>query len=140
MPNRRFPLILNTGRMLYHWHGGTMTRRVEGLMARAPELEISIHPRDAQRAGIGEREEVRVESRRGELEGRASVTDAVREGEIFIPFVKLRDSAANFLTNRAFDPDSKIPEFKVCAVRVEPKSSPRKVRKGPRAMTAVLRP
>ncbi len=140
MPNRRFPLILNTGRMLYHWHGGTMTRRVEGLMARAPELEISIHPRDAQRSGIGDREEVRVESRRGELEGRASVTDAVREGEIFIPFVKLRDSAANFLTNRAFDPDSKIPEFKVCAVRVEPKSSPRKVRKGPRAMTAVLRP
>ena len=108
MPNRRFPLILNTGRMLYHWHGGTMTRRVEGLMARAPDLEISIHPRDAKRAGIGDGEEVRVESRRGELEGRAAVTEAVREGEIFVPFVKLRDSAvklrdsaANFLTNRA---------------------------------------
>ena len=140
MPNRRFPLILNTGRMLYHWHGGTMTRRVEGLMARAPDLEISIHPRDAKRSGIGDGEEVRVESRRGELEGRASLTEAVREGEIFVPFVKLRDSAANFLTNRAFDPSAKIPEYKVCAVRVEPKSSPRRVRKGPRPMTASLRP
>ena len=140
MPNRRFPLILNTGRMLYHWHGGTMTRRVEGLMARAPDLEISIHPRDAKRVGIGDGEEVRVESRRGELEGRAALTEAVREGEIFVPFVKLRDSAANFLTNRAFDPSAKIPEYKVCAVRVEPKSSPRRVRKGPRAMSSVLRP
>ena len=108
-------------------------------MARAPELEVSIHPKDAGRAGISNREEVRVESRRGELEGRASVTEAVREGEIFVPFVKLRESAANFLTNRAFDPSAKIPEFKVCAVRVEPKSSPRKVRKGPRGITAGLR-
>ena len=109
-------------------------------MARAPELIVTIHPKDANRAGISDKEEVRVESRRGELEGRASVTDAVREGEIFVPFVKLKESAANFLTNRAFDPASKIPEFKVCAVRVEPKSSPRKVSKGPRPMTAVMRP
>ena len=80
LPNRRFPLILNTGRMLYHWHGGTMTRRVEGLVARAPELIVTIHPKDATRAGISDKEEVRVESRRGELEGRASVTDAVQGG------------------------------------------------------------
>ena len=61
-------------------------------MARAPELLVSIHPKDARRAGISDKEEVRVESRRGELEGRASVTEAVREGEIFVPFVKLRRS------------------------------------------------
>ena len=80
LPNRRFPLILNTGRTLYHWHGGTITRRVEGLVARAPELIVTIHPKDANRAGISDKEEVRVESRRGELEGRASVTDAVQGG------------------------------------------------------------
>jgi assimilatory nitrate reductase catalytic subunit len=62
---------------------------------------------------------VRVVSRRGELTGVARVTDAVRPGAIFVPFVKLGDSAANFLTNAAFDPLSKIPEYKVCAVRVE---------------------
>jgi assimilatory nitrate reductase catalytic subunit len=62
---------------------------------------------------------VRVTSRRGELEGFAQLTEAVRAGEIFVPFVKLAESAANFLTNPACDPSSKIPEYKVCAVRVE---------------------
>jgi formate dehydrogenase alpha subunit len=120
LPDESFPLILNTGRLLYHWHGGTITRRVAGLLALAPHLEVAIHPDDARQLGIRDGEGVRVTSRRGELRGRACLTDAVKPGAIFVPFVKLEESAANFLTNAAFDPGSKIPEYKVCAVRVEP--------------------
>ena len=121
LPDRKFPLILNTGRVLYHWHGGTLTRRVEGLLARAPELQVAIHPNDASSSQVSNGDKIVVMSRRGELEGRALVTDGVREGEIFVPFVKLEESAANFLTNSVYDPDSKIPEYKVCAVRVDRK-------------------
>ena len=118
-PNRRFPLILNTGRTLYHWHGGTLTTRVAGLLARAPELQVSINPQDGTKYGLSDGQKVRVASRRGELTGQALFTDRMRQGEIFIPFVKLQESAANFLTHAAYDPDSKIPEYKVCAVRVQ---------------------
>ncbi|MGH9234705.1 MAG: molybdopterin dinucleotide binding domain-containing protein, partial [Acidimicrobiales bacterium] len=97
----------------------TITRRVEGLVELAPRLQVSIHPADARRLRLREGDPVRVVSRRGELEAFAQVTDAVRAGEIFVPFVKLAESAANFLTNSAHDPESKIPEYKVCAVRVE---------------------
>jgi formate dehydrogenase alpha subunit len=118
LPDVEYPFILNTGRLLYHWHGGTLTRRVQGLLELAPRLEVAIHPADARRLGVDTGAPVRVESRRGELSGYARVTEAVRPGAIFVPFVKLQDSAANFLTNSAFDPSSKIPEYKVCAVRV----------------------
>jgi formate dehydrogenase alpha subunit len=120
LPDLDYPFILNTGRLLYHWHGGTMTRRVPGLLELAPRLEVSLHPADARRLGIRDGAPVRVTSRRGELSGWARLTDAVRPGAIFVPFVKLEESAANFLTNSASDPLSKIPEYKVCAVRVEP--------------------
>jgi formate dehydrogenase alpha subunit len=119
LPDREFPFVLNTGRLLYHWHGGTLTRRVQGLLELAPRLEVAIHPSDARRLGVDTGGRVRVESRRGELTGYAHVTEAVRPGAIFVPFVKLADSAANFLTNSACDPISKIPEYKVCAVRLE---------------------
>jgi formate dehydrogenase alpha subunit len=119
LPDADYPFVLNTGRLLYHWHGGTLTRRVQGLMELAPRLEIAIHPSDARRLGVDEGAELRVESRRGELTGYARVTEAVKAGAIFVPFVKLGESAANFLTNAAFDPSSKIPEYKVCAVKVE---------------------
>jgi formate dehydrogenase alpha subunit len=120
LPDADYPMLLNTGRLLYHWHGGTITRRVPGLLALAPRLEVAIHPADARRLGIADETPVRVISRRGELYGWSRLTDAVRPGAIFVPFVKLEESAANFLTNSAFDPASKIPEYKVCAVRVEP--------------------
>ena len=119
MPNKRFPLILNTGRILYHWHGGTITRRASGLMARAPELEIAINPSDGSKYNVLDGEWVSIRSRRGEVEGRITYTDKMRSGEIFIPFVKLQKHAANFLTNAALDPNSRIPEYKVCAVRLE---------------------
>ena len=119
LPTKRFPLILNTGRILYHWHGGTITRRASGLLARAPELEVAISAEDGERYGVADGEWVRLASRRGELEGRATYTEKMRAGEVFVPFVKLQKHAANFLTNAAFDPNSKIPEYKVCAVRIE---------------------
>jgi formate dehydrogenase alpha subunit len=119
LPSRRFPLILNTGRILYHWHGGTMTRRSAGLLARSPELQIAISAEDGERYGVADGEWVRLHSRRGQLEGRATYTEKMRAGEVFVPFVKLQDHAANFLTNAAYDPTSKIPEYKVCAVKIE---------------------
>jgi len=119
LPDRDYPFVLNTGRLLYHWHGGTLTRRVQGLLELAPRLEIAVNPADARRLGFDEGGALRVISRRGELHGFAHVTEAVRPGAIFVPFVKLADSAANFLTNSAHDPTSKIPEYKVCAVRLE---------------------
>ena len=121
-PSERFPLVLNTGRVLYHWHGGTITRRVNSLVARAPTLEVSINPADGERYGLRDGDNVRVRSRRGELTGVARYTYRMRTGEIFIPFYRLSEtaSAANFLTNAVYDPDSRIPEYKVCAVRVEP--------------------
>jgi predicted molibdopterin-dependent oxidoreductase YjgC len=119
MPSKRFPLILNTGRVLYHWHGGTITRRVAKLMARFPELPVAISPEDGKKYRLDDGQLVRVTSRRGQLTGKALLTDGMRAGEIFIPFVKLEESAANFLTNSVYDPKSKIPEYKVCAVRLE---------------------
>ena len=119
LPSGRFPLILNTGRILYHWHGGTITRRASGLLARSPELQVSISAEDGERYGVADGEWVRLVSRRGELEGRATYTEKMRAGEVFVPFVKLQEHAANFLTNSAHDPTSKIPEYKVCAVRIQ---------------------
>jgi len=118
LPDDEYPLVLNTGRVLYHWHGGTITRRVQGLVDLSPDVEVSVHPADAERLGITSGDAVVVESRRGRLVGRARVTRQVRRGAIFVPFVKLKQSAANFLTNSAYDPSAKIPEYKVCAVRV----------------------
>ena len=119
IPSDRFPLILNTGRTLYHWHGGTITTRADSLLARSPELTVSINPDDGDKYGIEDGEWIRVRSRRGDLEGRAMYTEGQRAGEIFVPFTKLQDHAANYLTNSALDPNSRIPEYKVCAVRVD---------------------
>ena len=119
MPSKRFPLILNTGRILYHWHGGTITRRSAGLLARSPELQVAMSAEDGEKYGVADGEWVRLRSKRGELEARATYTEKMRAGEVFVPFVKLQKHAANFLTNSAHDPDSKIPEYKVCAVRIE---------------------
>ena len=119
LPTERFPLILNTGRILYHWHGGTITKRAEGLLARASELLIAINPEDGEKYQVTDGEWITVKSKRGMIEGRVSYSDKMRSGEIFVPFVKLQEHAANFLTNAALDPNSRIPEYKVCAVRLE---------------------
>jgi formate dehydrogenase major subunit len=117
MPNDEYPLILNTGRILEHWHTGVMTRRSAALAAIAPEGFVELHPDDAGRLGIRAGQTVRVASRRGEIALKARVSDRTVSGEIFIS-MHFREAAANVLTNPAVDPWGKIPEFKFCAVRV----------------------
>jgi formate dehydrogenase major subunit/formate dehydrogenase alpha subunit len=118
LPDDEYPLMLTTGRVIYHWHGGEMTRRARGLEAVYPEALIEINPKDAQKANIEGNLWMKVSSRRGEIMAKAQVTDRVEPGLIFATF-HFPESAANFLTNPALDPTAKIPEFKVCAVRVE---------------------
>lgn len=132
LPDRRFPLILNTGRMLYHWHGGTITRRVSGLVARAPHVPVAVNPADAATYGLSDGDEVIISSRRGEMTAVVSVTEAVRQGEVFVPFVRLAEHAANWLTNNVYDPKSRIPEYKVCAVRLDKPGDARAWRRGRR--------
>jgi predicted molibdopterin-dependent oxidoreductase YjgC len=132
LPSRRFPLLLNTGRILYHWHGGTITTRARTLLARSPHLQIALNPLDGKRYNIADGEDVVLYSKRGDLAGKALLTEAVRQGEVFVPFVKLQEHNANFLTNAAYDPKSKIPEYKVCAVRIEKAGAPQTWRRSRR--------
>jgi formate dehydrogenase alpha subunit len=124
LPSRRFPLLLNTGRILYHWHGGTITTRARTLLARSPELQVAISPADAAKYELRDDEDIVVYSKRGELAGKVLITDAMRAGEVFIPFVKLQEANANYLTNNVYDPKAGIPEYKVCAVRIEKPGAP----------------
>jgi predicted molibdopterin-dependent oxidoreductase YjgC len=135
LPDKRFPLILNTGRMLYHWHGGTITRRVSGLVERAPVVPVAVHPQDATALEIANGEEIVISSRRGEMKATVNITDAVRPGEVFVPFVRLSEHAANWLTNNVYDKTSRIPEYKVCAVRLDKPGQVREWRRGRRQMT-----
>ena len=119
LPDEEYPLILTTGRIMFHWHTGTMTRRSEKLDKEVSEAYVEISAYDADALGIGKSERVRISSRRGEIEARAWVTKRVPPGVVFIPF-HFAEAAANVLTHAALDPVAKIPEYKVCAVRVEP--------------------
>jgi len=110
-------LILSTGRVLYHWHGGTMTRRSK-LDDIYPEALVEIHPQDAGDLGISSGEWVKVRSRRGEIEVKTLVTERSPVGTVFLPF-HFAEAAANILTQDARDPQAKIPDYKVCAVAVE---------------------
>lgn len=118
LPDEAFPYILSTGRVLYHWHGGTMTRRSR-LDDIYPEPTVEIHPTDAAVLGIRHDEPVRVRSRRGQIVVRALVSERSQPGMVFIPF-HFAEAAANELTLGALDPLAKIPDYKVCAVAVEP--------------------
>ncbi len=113
-----YPFILTTGRLLEHWHGGTMTRH-SALDETYPEARIEIHPADADMHGITDGMTVRVTSRRGEVILRANVTEKTTVGVVFIP-MHFAEAAANLLTNDALDPQALIPEFKACAVQVFP--------------------
>ncbi|MDA1241315.1 MAG: formate dehydrogenase subunit alpha, partial [Chloroflexi bacterium] len=119
LPSKRFPYTLITGRSLYHWHTGVMTRRVPGLLGHMPQVTVDMHPRDAEMLHLTDGQDVQLASRRGEIVARLHVVDSMRRGELFVPFVQLQGEAANVLTNDALDLPSGIPEFKACAVRVE---------------------
>jgi formate dehydrogenase alpha subunit len=118
VPDEEYPLLLTTGRIMFHFHTGSMTRRSEKLDREVPEGYIEISPEDADHLGLDKSERVRVVSRRGEIETHAWITKRVPPGTVFIPF-HFAEAAANVLTNPALDPVAKIPEYKVAAVRVE---------------------
>lgn len=118
LPSEEYPFFLNTGRQMYHWHTGTMTRRSEGLDSREPVPVVEMNLLDALDLGLAEGETVRVTSRRGSILIGVRVSDRQARGQIFIP-MHYREAAANLLTNPALDPYAKIASFKVSAVRVE---------------------
>ncbi|MCA2002695.1 MAG: formate dehydrogenase subunit alpha [Chloroflexi bacterium] len=117
-PDDEYPFILTTGRLLEHWHGGTMTRH-SALNEAYPEARVEIHPADAEIHGIKDGDAVKVQTRRGEIFVRATVTEKTTVGVIFLPW-HFHEAAANLLTNDALDPQAKIPEFKACAAQVFP--------------------
>jgi formate dehydrogenase major subunit/formate dehydrogenase alpha subunit len=119
LPDRAYPLLLTTGRVLYHWHGGEMTRRSSGLLALYPRTLVEINPEDAAKCGVGDGEALRIASRRGEMLAEALLTDRVAPGVIFGNFHFPGANNVNNLTIAALDPVAKIPEYKVCAVRIE---------------------
>ncbi len=116
LPDADYPFLLSTGRVLYHWHGGTMTR-VSALDAAWPECTVEMHSRDAAQLGLASSDWVDVASRRGTITARLLVTDRSPKGMIFIPF-HFAEAAANVLTDNRLDPRARIPDYKVCAVRV----------------------
>ncbi len=118
VPDSRYPFILTTGRSIWHWHTGTMTRRSKTLDNEVKTGWVEIQIEDAGRLGIEDGEVVRVSSRRGAIEIPARVTEDIKEGEVFIPF-HFKECAANILTNNAVDDIAKIPEYKACAVKIE---------------------
>jgi formate dehydrogenase alpha subunit len=117
-PDEEYPFIFTTGRVLYHYHTGTMTRRSQGLDEHVPGPVVEINRDDAARLGVGDGQVVRISSRRGVIEAAARVSPMTAPGVVFMPF-HFAEAAANKLTIAALDPTGKIPQLKVCAVRVE---------------------
>jgi len=118
IPDAEFPLYLSTGRILFHWHGGTLSRRSPGLDELAPEAEVEIHPDDAEELGVSQGDLVTVASRRGQVRVRARLTYRSPRGTVFMTF-HYAEAPTNLLTADHLDPVAKIPEYKVSAVRIE---------------------
>jgi formate dehydrogenase major subunit len=123
LPDDEFPFVMNTGRQLYHWHTGTMTRRSQGLDAREPVATVEVNPADAAELGVGDGDLVRITSRRNAMLISVRISDRVARHQVFVPF-HFREAAANLLTNPVLEPHAKMAALKVCAVRLEPVSTP----------------
>jgi formate dehydrogenase major subunit len=119
LPSEDYPFVLNTGRLLQHWHTGSMTRRSYALDAISPRAQVYVNPADAAGLGLADGQMARVTSRRGSIVLETRVSHAEARGNCFIPF-HFREAAANLLTIDEIDPFGKIPEFKFCAVRIAP--------------------
>ncbi len=117
-PDADYPIILTTGRVVSQYLSGTQTRRIGALVEQYPEPRCEMHPRLAAKLGVADGDYVRVESRRGAVVVPAQVVKTIRPDTVFIPYHWPSDRAANNCTNRAIDPVSNIPEFKICAVRI----------------------
>ncbi|RME78526.1 MAG: formate dehydrogenase subunit alpha [Chloroflexi bacterium] len=122
LPDNEYPFILSTGRVLYHWHGGTLTRP-SALNDIWPECTVELHPHDAARLGLKTGDWVDVSSRRGKITVRLLVTGRSPEGTVFIPF-HFAEAAANILTDNRIDARAKIPDYKVCGVKIERAAAP----------------
>ncbi|MEW2078351.1 molybdopterin oxidoreductase family protein [Streptomyces sp. NPDC013433] len=118
-PDDAYPVLLTTGRVVAQYQSGAQTRRVDELNAAAPGPFVELHPRLAERLGAAEGDPVAVVSRRGRAVAPARITTAIRPDTVFMPFHWAGEGRANTLTNPALDPTSRMPEFKVCAVRLE---------------------
>lgn len=118
LPDKEYPYILTTGRVLFHFHTGTMSRRSGSLNKEVPTGYVEIHPAAAQELGVSDGQPVRVSTRRGSIVIPAYITERVPKETVFIPF-HFKECAANILTNPALDPVAKIPELKVCACSIE---------------------
>jgi formate dehydrogenase alpha subunit len=118
LPDKDYPLTLITGRNLYHFHTGTMTRKVSGLNELEPEGLLEINPIDAAKLQISNGQTIKVISRRGNILAKLKITDKVPPNVVYMAF-HFAESAANILTSTALDPVAKIPELKVCTVRIE---------------------
>lgn len=118
MANQEYPLTLTTGRIIFHYHTGTMTRRSKHMSDEIDEGFVEIHPDDAKVLKIKNKEKIKVSTKRGEVVVNAKITPNIKQGVIFMPF-HFAETAANILTNPALDPNCKIPEYKVCAAKVE---------------------
>ncbi|MBI4652082.1 molybdopterin-dependent oxidoreductase [Candidatus Desantisbacteria bacterium] len=116
-PDREYPLILSTGRVLYHYNVGTQTRRSAGIMQKSPVNFAEISPIDAELLKIEDGEKIIVESRRGKIECKAVVTDKVKKGRIWMPF-HFVESMTNVITNNAFDNITRTAEYKVCSAKI----------------------
>lgn len=123
-PDDEYPLYLTTGRVMAQYQSGEQTRRVAALRQTAPEAFVELHPALARGFGIDEGDWVRVSTRRGAAAVKARVTPSIRQDTLFVPFHWAGSGRANLLTNPALDPTSKMPEFKVCAARIEKTAAP----------------
>jgi len=118
LPDNEYPFLLSTGRQLFQYHTGSMTRKIDAINKVSPGPYIEIHPDDAKQLGLSAGSIVKVSSRRGSINIRALISDRPLKGMTFIPF-HFKEAAANMLTNTALDPVCKISELKVCAVKIE---------------------
>jgi len=119
-PEDNFPLYLTTGRLMAQYQSGTQTRRVKELSSNAPEPFVEMHPALADRLKISDGGWASVQTRRGKAILKVRITPSIRQDTIFVPFHWGGHGSANLLTNPALDPTSKMPEFKICAAKVEP--------------------
>ncbi|HEY4641619.1 MAG TPA: molybdopterin dinucleotide binding domain-containing protein, partial [Thermoanaerobaculia bacterium] len=125
-----YPVILTTGRVVSQFLSGTQTRRIGPLVDQYPEPRVEMHPKLAAKYGLKDGEWVTVESRRGTITLRSQVVTTIRPDTVFIPYHWAGRKAANQLTIAAQDPVSKIPEYKVCAVRIKPETRKQKPEAG----------
>jgi predicted molibdopterin-dependent oxidoreductase YjgC len=117
-PDEEYPFVLTTGRNLFQYHSGSMTRRVKPIEVHAGKPYVELNPSDAEAMHIKDGDTIKVTSRRGSIDIGARVTAKVPKGVVFVP-MHYREAAANVVTNTALDPQAKTPELKACAVRIE---------------------